>query len=62
MRIGIGEPAGQHTDNNVGGAVEADLLAENGGVSTEAPLKEAPREQNDVIASRFVFFGSKCAS
>ena len=49
--IGVGEPAGQYADHLVGRAIQPYLLANDGGVSGEAPLEEAPREQNHVVGS-----------
>ena len=62
LRVRIGEPAGQYADDFVRRAVESYLLAQDGGVSCEAPLKEAPCEQGNVVGPRLVFLGSKRAS
>ena len=60
--VGIGEPAGQHTDDFVRRGIQSYLLADDRSVSREAPLEEAPREHNHMVGSNLVFFRPEAAA
>src|SRR5216683_5502763 len=62
MRIGIGEPARQYADDGVRIGVETDLLADHRCIAGEAPLKEIPGEQNNVIGPWLVLIRGEHAT
>src|ERR1035438_3633759 len=49
VRIRVVERPGQHANNRVRRGIEMNLLADHRSIPSEAPLKEAPREHDNVI-------------
>jgi hypothetical protein len=62
LRLRISEPAGQNTDDLVWRAIQPYLLSNDGRVSCETPLEEAPGKQNHVVGRGLVFLRSERAS
>src|ERR1700761_584990 len=62
LRIGIVERPRQHAYDLVRLTIEPDSLADDGWITGESSLEEAPGEDNYVLALRLIFLGRKRAA
>ena len=59
-RLGIGEPLRKDADDRVGIGIQTNLFPDDGSISAEPSLKQAPRQQHDLVGSGSIFLWSKC--
>jgi hypothetical protein len=59
--VRIGERFRKHSHHHVGFGINAHWLAEDRGIAAEPALKEAPRQDHDVVGIQAIFCGCEGA-